>query len=680
MPRYETPGVYSQFVDTAAGGVQALRTDVAGFVGIAERGPLHLAVPAESYLQFAAWFGSPIGSGYLAYGARAFFENGGRRLWAVRVASDAAETASALWRDDSPSDSRDVWRIDASSPGVWGNRLAVRLTETRRAQTRAQIDVWDPRSLVVDRSAGFGRLALIEAIQGGVRESALVERLAADEGRLYLREALSNIDRFQSLRVETITYTLEVFQDSRLIALYDNLSLVPGHPRYGPALLSMPWQNGDPQATTHGEQRIHDANVAVDYFRVSRNRTPRVPPPVVIRELQFPDALQRPRPLARTARAAAAEPIGLDGGSDGLAGLRVRDFVGESLPPSASDVAVLEARRGLAALALVDEVSILAVPDIHIRPQETARSRPTVCEPDPCLPAAPAQASVAPQPVGDRPPSFELADIHRVQAAMVAHCESRRDRIALLDAPYGCCRSRMLAATELRAWRSRFDTAFGALYAPWLRVVDPLRADARGAGPLTREIPPSGHVAGLMAASDVLHGVHAAPANASIAWLQDVSLALDFERHGLLNELGVNVIRSDPGRGLRVLGARTLSSDTDWRFINVRRLVSMIRRALDYSMQWASFEPNDWRLRNRLALVVGLFLRELWSRGALVGRTEDEAFFVRCDGTNNPPTSRKRGELLLEIGLAPSVPFEFIVLRIGRDANGFAMAESLAAA
>jgi phage tail sheath protein FI len=277
------------------------------------------------------------------------------------------------------------------------------------------------------------------------------------------------------------------------------------------------------------------------------------------------------------------------------------------------------------------------------------------------------------------PPRFGADAIALVHAAMVEQCERRRDRIALLDPPYDAVTPLTFAVSALREWRQRFDSAFATLYAPWLAVVDPLRAipGRRSAGAaLTRAIPPSGHVAGVIAASDLTRGVHTAPANVPLAWVQDATLPLDDVRHGRLNALGINAIRVQPGRGLRVLGARTLSSDTDWRFLNVRRLLCMIEKAIDLSIQWAVFEHNDWRTRAKLALVVGSFLSECWQRGAFIGATAQEAYYVRCDESNNPPAARARGELLMEVGVAPTVPFEFIVLRIGRDANGFAIRES----
>jgi phage tail sheath protein FI len=183
-------------------------------------------------------------------------------------------------------------------------------------------------------------------------------------------------------------------------------------------------------------------------------------------------------------------------------------------------------------------------------------------------------------------------------------------------------------------------------------------------------------VAGRIAATDLRRGVHVPPANLPLDWVQDVLLRIDEERHGLLNGLGVNVIRAVEGRGVRLLGARTLSSDGDWRYVNVRRLVTMVAKALDGALGWAVFEPNDWRTRAKLSVVIGSFLRSLWQRGALVGATPQEGFFLRCDEDNNPPALRERGELHIDIGLAPVTPFEFIVLRIGRDANAFALREA----
>ena len=671
MRIFDTPGVYQERADANAGGVDALRTDIAGFVGIAERGPLHLAVPVESYRQFQAWFGDTIDNGYLAYCARAFFENGGRRLWGVRVASPAAQPAGAILLDGQAVP-QPLWRIEASSPGSWGNSLSVRVVEVRRTQRRAVLDAAMPQRVKVGAVAGFAPHSLIELQQAGTpAQRAVVRAVDAAAGVLELDRAPAGLANDEPLRIETLAWNIELTRSGRLLAVIEDLSLVPEHPRYGPAVLKQPWQMLDPREP---EAALPGATseAAIQYFRVGRNRSAAPPGTLVVRELR--DGAAR---AALRAPAVVHEPMPLRDGVDGLTTLGEADFVGAPSTPFDSDTALAQARRGLAALDPIDEIGVVAIPDIHIQPREPAeRLAPPRCDPDPCLPNAPAPAPLPPVVIVELPPRFPLDAIARVQAAQVAHCERHRYRFALLDAPFDACTA-LAATTELRAWRQRFESRFAALYAPWPRVVDPLRARP-GGGPrgALRPIPPCGHVAGLVAATDLRRGVHVAPANAPLQWVQALTMAIDDERHGVLNSLGVNVLRAEAGRGLRVMGARTVSSDTDWRFVNVRRLMSMIEKAIEASIQWAVFEPNDWRTRAKLSLAVGSFLQALHERGAMVGATPEQAFFLRCDDSNNPPDARARGELHMDIGVAPTVPFEFIVLRIGRDANGFAIHEA----
>ena len=675
MRTYETPGVYFERADASVGGVAPLRTDIAGFVGIAQRGPLGVAVPIESYKQFEAWYGDVVDNGYLAYCARGFFENGGRRVWVVRVASDAASVSGFTMRDTAGP----AWRIEASTPGVFGDSLAVRVTEVRRAQTRALVNSIDALRLHARSVAGLARDTLLEVHVGTMTQRVLVADVDAVHRVLVIDRPLAGFAPGARLTVESIAYSMEVFYEGRRIALYEDLSLVARHPRYGPRVLRLPWQTVNVVAPEEPVARSRELADAQQYFRVARNRGATPPPPIVIRELRDRAARDALNLLMDASGADPAPPRLLAGGGDGLAALGVRDFTGERGSPRASDAAWADAHRGLAVLDAVDEVAMLAVPDINIQPRPIPDYAPLPdCVVDHCLPGAPVLVPVPPRRHGDVPPRFGADEIYRVQAAMVEQCELRRDRVALLDPPYDTVAQLTLAASELREWRSRFDSPFATLYAPWLKVVDPLRTQPgrRRGGELTRTIPACGHVAGVYAATDLRTGVHAAPANVPLACVQDASLPIDDERHAMLNTLGINVVRAQPGRGLRMLGARTLSSDTDWRFVNVRRLVSMIERAIDLSIQWAVFEPNDWRTRAKLTLVVGSFLRELWARGAFVGTTPDQAFFVRCDETNNPPDARARGELLMQVGVAPVAPFEFIVLRIGRDVNGFAVREA----
>jgi phage tail sheath protein FI len=195
-----------------------------------------------------------------------------------------------------------------------------------------------------------------------------------------------------------------------------------------------------------------------------------------------------------------------------------------------------------------------------------------------------------------------------------------------------------------------------------MTVVDSLRLG----GEIVRDTPPSGHVAGVYARTDLQRGVQRAPANAELEWAQDVTVAVGPELHGVLNEAGINTIRVLPGRGIRLHGARTTSSDADWRYVNVRRLLLMIERSVARAVRWVVFEPNDAVLRSLVALSIGSFLESLWRRGALLGTQPEEAFFVRCDETNNPRAVRDAGGLVAEVGVAVVKPAEFVVFRVAR--------------
>jgi phage tail sheath protein FI len=354
--------------------------------------------------------------------------------------------------------------------------------------------------------------------------------------------------------------------------------------------------------------------------------------------------------------------------------LSAYDFIGEELDPLGSDTERARKARGLRTLEEIREVAVVAVPDIHIQPEPPARfSPPSPCIPDPCLPLDVPPAAAAPAPsLGDLPPVFTEDAIYRVQAALIQHCEKLRDRIALLDPPFSAARDDKLGLGAVRAWRSRFDSKYAAFYYPWLRVVDPMRSSA---SPL-REIPPSGHVAGQYAQSDFQFGVHKAPANAPLIWAEDATVLVNDAGHGILNPAGINAIRALPGRGLRIFGARTMSGDSDWQYVNVRRLMMMIEKAIEAAIQWAVFEPNSTLTRVKLNLTLTSFLLSLWQRGALMGASASDAFFVKCDDENNPQRERDQGRLLATIGVAPSRPFEFIILRVGRTHNQFEISEA----
>jgi phage tail sheath protein FI len=202
-----------------------------------------------------------------------------------------------------------------------------------------------------------------------------------------------------------------------------------------------------------------------------------------------------------------------------------------------------------------------------------------------------------------------------------------------------------------------------ALYYPWIEVIDPLTRR-----PIA--IPPSGHIAGVWARTDERRGVHKAPANEVILGATGLAFQVTHQEQGSLNKNGINCIRAFPGRGIRIWGARTLSSDPEWRYINVRRLFNFISESIQTGTQWSVFEPNDQFLWNALSISVSSFLKNVWRSGALFGATPDEAYYVKCDAETNPPEVIDAGQVVCEVGIAPVKPAEFVIFRLSQYTGG----------
>lgn len=249
--------------------------------------------------------------------------------------------------------------------------------------------------------------------------------------------------------------------------------------------------------------------------------------------------------------------------------------------------------------------------------------------------------------------------IKAVQTAMIAHCENTR-AFAVLDTPPD------LNAQQAKEWNeyTNYDTSYAAMYYPWIKI-----ADMSDSPKITKMMPPSGHVVGIYNRTDSERGVHKAPANEIVRGAIDLQLQLTRGEQDTLNPLGINCVRSFPGRGIRVWGARTLSSDGSWRYINVRRLFILIETSMDIGLQWVVFEPNDADLWARVRRDVATFLRMLWRGGALFGASEDHAFYVRCDGELNSREVRDLGQLIIEVGVCPVKPAEFVIFRISQWAG-----------
>jgi phage tail sheath protein FI len=308
----------------------------------------------------------------------------------------------------------------------------------------------------------------------------------------------------------------------------------------------------------------------------------------------------------------------LEGGAGAAAAVEAPDFTGardDPIDPTSERSRELLGRgRGLEAIAAVDEVSLLAVPDDVRR--------------DP-------------------------ADFSDVTNQVINQCERLKERFALVAAEQG--------ETNVNNLNPPRDTSYAAFYYPWIEIYDPLtRRPIR--------VPPTGHVAGIIARTDIDRGVHKAPANEVVRDATNLEFPITKGMQDVLNPRGVNCVRDfrSDGRGLRLWGARTMSSDPQWKYINVRRLFLFVEESIEEGSQWVVFEPNDEPLWAQVRRAISNFLVRVWKSGALMGLTQEEAFFVKCDRTTMTQDDIDNGRLVCYIGLAPVKPAEFVIFRFSQ--------------
>lgn len=315
------------------------------------------------------------------------------------------------------------------------------------------------------------------------------------------------------------------------------------------------------------------------------------------------------RPKSRTYTFSVSQPMAT------AAAPTAKDYIGDK-----------QDRTGLKGIEAIDEVTMIAAPDIF---------------------GAGADNTL----------------VKTVQEEMCAQCELLGDRMAILDPPSG------LNFQEMQDWRSASlsDEQFAALYYPWISIYDP---DSNK--PLL--VPPSGHMAGIWSRTDNQRGVWKAPANEEVTGALALQRQVTEDEQGALNDAGVNVIRAFPGRGIRVWGARTLQAE-DWKYINVRRLFMYIEESIKHGTSWVVFEPNDQDLWQRIIRTVKAFLLGLWRNGALFGAKPELAFYVKCDAETNPPDVIEAGQVVIEVGIAPVKPAEFVVFEIKQTRAGALVSE-----
>ena len=626
--------------------------DVCAFVGVAPRGPARVradgasdlpsrrtvAVAVESFDEYRQLYGGFEGPGLLPYTVASFFEQGGRRAYIARVVHDythdldpTANVRGVAYGDvPGASSTAGPLRLRARSEGTWGNLLRAGISFTARPLLFDSAHVsltgleLPPR---IDLPAG----ALLRLNEGaGSREfrfvaSAIALQLPQQSGSILsvtFDHAASALPR----TIDIVDAALTIEDAGGRSERYEGLGLSPQHPRWIAATLTRD------SALVYPGPSWEDSAATPDSVTLSSD------PPMSER---------------------------FTGGED-----RYRDITPEDFFDPLWTIGDEEPGSGIHALSQLSDLSLLVAPDLYspfplVEPRKLqlpiSLAGPTFTR---CvdLPAT----AIAPEPPPADLVNLRLDpaipdDLERITALhtrVVEFAEQMRSFVVLLDVPPGLTERRMLN------WRARLQSSYAAAYHPWLVVVR--RDDLRN----TRvPLPPSAAAAGIIAKVENASGVPHGPANVIAAQVLDVRDIVSRAQHDELHQRGVNVYLLERD-GVRLTAARTLSSDPDFRQLSVRRLLVLIRHTLELQMQWVVFEPNSSGLRAELRQLITLYLRQLFAAGAFRGATEDESFFVRCDDTNNPARTADLGQLLVEIGVAPSEPLEFILLRLSRDADG----------
>ena len=649
------PGVY---IDEFAPGapIEGVGTSTAAFIGPSSKGPLNVPVKVTSWDQFEREFGdSPLEGFYLWYAVRGFFENGGTLCYVTRVSNAAHEE---LDLDDLAG--QPTIHLRAREPGVLSPGIQIDVDQDVHAVSDASAKVFRPMATVVNANAGDSEITV---------------------------DSEDDAAKFRPGNRAKIEGTSEEFEISRIEGTKLRLS--------------------SPLSATHAAGstvRLIDLKPGDEVLRVEEAE--RLSAGSVIK-LSQTDGAGTTIEDTVVVKSVTTERI-----SSSLTTYRVQLRSGLNqtfdLSPSANDVTVesYEFRITVKQGTATQVYDLLGMDPEHFNYYRRVIND----DPDGLIYAAPADPpNTTPAPnnrpasltsgtlsggTNDNPAALTSTDYKNalglfkaiddvnlvsipdrtdldVQLAMIAHCENKRDRFAILDSRRG---SEPFGTNSLEVHRRGLDSnrGFAALYYPWLLV-----SSANGTERIL--VPPSGHIAGIYARIDQNRGVHKAPAGieATINGALGVERILSNTEQGELNVQGINIIRVfEPGNRPLVWGARTTATDRNWQYINVRRLLLFIEESIEEGIRWAVFEPNNLELWQKLKRTITEFLTRVWRDGALFGATAKEAFYVRIDEALNPPSERALGRLYIEVGVAPSYPAEFIILRIGIWRGGSEVMES----
>lgn len=684
MPEYLAPGVFIEEVPARLKAIEGVSTSTAAFVGPAERGPVPgfpppfdgeadgYVVPRDpaprlvtSFADFTRTFGDALTlpdvnhNGYLARAAKAFFENGGKRLYVARVVNVAGGVPSAaagtlrlqqgvaLRLAERAESGATVVRLTSLRGIANTNALEFRTRDGATIQT-PNVSSYDTRTGEVTLDAALGQdlepgeVAAIPAgfdpatdgaqvyarTPGAWSSRVKVSVTNADRGPVAITAAALATDREIVVQSAGSFYRGAVVEvDNGAARSYNEVvDILPGNRLQFAAAINLAVTPATPETTF---ARVVEIDIAVrdesgsipalETYRAlswnpnplpsirrrhyatiinSRSKLIYIRPPNV----DPPGGAETPESadIATQPMTASGFPVDPAGsGTPGVDGNTVADgdYVGADAGPGK--------RTGIQSLQDVEDVRIIAAP---------GRSA------------------------------------QNVQNALISQCERMRYRFAVLDSQRDDD-----TVTAMLAHRNSYDSSFAAYYTPWLEATE---------GESRLVVPPSGYVAGVYARTDNERGVHKAPANEVVRGITGLRLAITTGEQEVLNPRGVNAIRAFEGRGRRIWGGRTLSSDPEFRYVNVRRFLIFLEASLDRGTQWVVFEPNSPETWQRVVNSVSAFLHTQWRGGALFGRTPEQAFFVRCDETTMSVDDIQNGRLICEIGVAIVRPAEFVIFRI----------------
>ena len=666
MPVLDVPGVYIDEV-TGPGTIAGVSTSTAAFIGPALAGPINEPRRITSYDEFLQQYGlqQPDGSYfpflttprifYLAHGVKGFYDNGGKQAYIVRVGTAVA----AAW-DIRNAANEIAFRLRARQDGIGGNNLRVDVQAANftgaggvsLATTSATVQAVNGVAVTVNDASGFrvGDTVTRQAAPEVYTNRATITQIQGN--RITLSNTLTGLAATDTLRLASVIPTQNTFR------MASTTGIAPG------TIAILRGDDADNTGTTVEENVVVQTVNQAGFVTVA-------PAPARARRYNLAGGVTAPVLISQEFRLIVTPSGGTAETFDNL-----------SLSPTHPNYVFASVNSLLVSVVAPQAPPVAAVPQNLIpAAANVARAVNGVNDDPGGITSVHFQAGLdALRDIEDAnliliPDAAAHPEAATIQLAQINHCLLKRDRFAILDSRPGAPTTGPGSVMEQRGGLQAAN-GFAALYYPWLAVKDPTTT-----GPVTRllNVPPSGAIAGVYARTDNERGVHKPPANTDVRGVLGLERILSDAQQGPLNLAGVDVLRIFPGTAqVIVWGARTTGDPavSDWIYVNVRRLMIYIEQSIEEGIRWAVFEPNGLPLWQKLKRTLNEFLTRVWRSGALFGATADKAFYVRIDEGLNPAATRARGELYIEIGVAPVRPAEFIIVRIGLWDGGAQISES----